>query len=492
MADPYSTATEIHAAIVYNDFTNTAGPQLIDSNGCIHAGVSLMGWSKSMIVCFDPPSCSMGQPPSAIGNTWMHHDQVPAPTFLGYSILWGDPAITRSRAHQYYFFISNLAIRTSDPQLVSNGCVSNVATAISGACIAQSSDNAETFEPFQCVTNNNDFYDGGSMDTGPNGEVYAAWRDVKTSIGVPVNEIHIWKAANETSPFEAPGSMNGIPKPFQGRTMVSHPRIRVDPVTGFLYAMAVESRDIMGVNHRILIISRYEFTGGWGWTFPRDMPFDIFDQQTIMLPPPPNPSDRAIRTGPQFAFDIGAPSIGPAGTPRPDDVRILYTVRTGSGRLAVRGAYCGRDLFNCYDAPEWSSETNGGTEGHQGQQFNPNVRAFPGFMPFYQPVWKTTYMSTEHNPNGKIVGIQHANFAYFGNQRIYVKNQAVPDQTPCTGTSLNPGGYWSDYDGLEIGYITPQDGVQWLKPFPDSTSAACYDISVGTAKPQHTSVVKLQ
>jgi hypothetical protein len=393
------------------------------------------------------------------------------------SILWGDPSVINSRAHQWYFFLSNLAIRSDDPQLLQNGCVSNLYPALSGACIARSVDNGETFQPYQCMTNNNDFYDGSSMDSGQNGEIYAAYRDVN------LDQIHVWKAADENSPFKAPGDPNGgIPMPFAGRTMVSHPRIRVDYQTNFLYAMSVEQRVINTQPHYFAIISRYfrDAAGYWSWTTPRDMPLEIVDFPKIQM------SDRAIRTGPQFAFDIGAPS----GCQQ-DDVRILYTVRATDMKLAVRGAYCTRDLFTCSDAPEWSSETNG-TGGHRGNQFNPNLKAFPGFLPWLQPVWKTTYMSTEDNPNWNIVSIWHANFEYYSCFRQYFKQQAVPDQTPCTGTDMVYGGYWSDYDDLQIGYITSQDGVRWLKTFPDSTSTACYDITQSTAKPQHTSSVKFQ
>ena len=62
-----------------------------------------------------------------------------------------------------------------------------------------------------------------------------------------------------------------------------------------------------------------------------------------------------------------------------------------------------------------------------------------------------------------------------------------PDQTPCVGSSM----YWSDYDDLQIAYVTQQNGVKWISSFADSTSGLCTIFNNGlSGAPIHTSVTK--
>jgi hypothetical protein len=158
-------------------------------------------------------------------------------------------------------------------------------------------------------------------------ETRHAWMDatVRARVRGTLKQIHVWKANNEDAAF-----VRITPHPFVGRTMVSHGRIRVDWQTNALYVMAVESR--VFPSRTVAIISRF-FQGAW--STPVDMPIDIVNVPSIAM------SDRTIRTGPQFAFDVGAAS--PCVWPQ-DDVRILYTVKAADGYLAVRGAYCDRAL----------------------------------------------------------------------------------------------------------------------------------------------------
>jgi hypothetical protein len=445
---------EIYLALAYNDFTNVPG-------GCIAPNTSLMGWSLSH-------TTTAGTAGDA--GTWVQKGQV-AP-LTSWPILWGDPAIANSRANQRVFFMSNLAVPATAPQLVNNGCVDDLGTALAGACIARSTDNAETFAIRQCLSDSGHFYDGSSMDTGVDGEVFAAYRDVNTS------KIDVWCAINESAPLSPIADPFAAIESFPGNSMASHPRIRTDYLTKDLYAVAQALMD------KKLYITHYTHRPNdcaGSWSTPKAVSDEAQDNYAVITL-----SDRSVGNGPEFAFDIGAPS----GDGTNDDIRFMYTVAAGTGRTAVHGAACDRALVQCHKETGWRSETAGPGGGYVGNQFHPTVKAFPGFLPWYTATWSGTYFSTENNPSGNVVSLQKAAPIYFGTTPFLLKSQQIADQTPCTGTTTN-GGYWSDYDDLQIAYVSPSTGVKWITSFPDSDSAygACVQSTV-TGKPIHTSTFK--
>lgn len=420
-----------------------------------------MGWSLSHTISAGTAGDS---------GTWVQKGQV-AP-LASWPILWGDPSITASRRSQNFFFMSNLAVPATDAQLVNFGCVYDLETALAGACIARSSDNAQTFSVEQCISNAGHFYDGSSMDTGVYGEVFAAYRDVNTS------KIDVWCAPDET------GVLTQIADPFAGMpaypgdVMTSHPRIRTDYKSTDLYAVAQAGGD------QKLYITHYTHNANdcaGSWSTPKVVGSDSQNFGAVI-----QLSDRAVRNGPEFAFDIGEPS----GAETNDDIRFLYTVATGTNRTAVHGAACDRDLKHCHTVSGWRSETAGPGGGYIGNQFHPSIKAFPGYLSWYAPSWSGSYFSTENNPTGNVVSVQKAAPLYIGTTAYLLKSQLVTDQTPCTGTN-KAGGYWSDYDDLQLAYVSRTTGVKWITSFPDSDTGygACVQ-STDTGKPDHTSTFK--
>ena len=125
---------------------------------------------------------------------------------------------------------------------------------IGGACIARSTDGGVTFQIYQCVSNtakNNvpnsekgHFYDGGSMASSPQGEIYAAYVDVTTS------KIDVWRSPSASGQF-AP-----LPTPFPNLGIYSHPRLRVNKGDGALYVAAQSGSSTVYIN-------RY-LNGQWG------------------------------------------------------------------------------------------------------------------------------------------------------------------------------------------------------------------------------------
>ena len=192
----------------FNDATDTAATILYSSSTrTVLKGASLLGWSYS----------------TDGGTSWSYGGKVAPPE--GWAVLWGSPAITRSEFNQRYVFISNLAVPSK--KFPASGASGPLATYMGGACIVRSTDGGVTFQQHQCIHNNYDYYDGGSMAAGPGREIYAAYLDV------PHTQIDVWMSLTETDTFSK------LPNPFPGQEMWSHPRLRVDSVSGALYVAAV-------------------------------------------------------------------------------------------------------------------------------------------------------------------------------------------------------------------------------------------------------------
>jgi hypothetical protein len=182
-----------------------------------------------------------------------------------------------------------------------------------------------------------------------------------------------------------------------------------------------------------VVINRFA-NGGWGT--PRAACHNVQWYPLITL------SDRTFRTGPQFSFDVGAPSIN--GN---DEVRVVCTTQDPqSGRLFLEASFCPLNLSSgCLDAPGWSTSTTN-SSGYRGDQFNPLVKAFPGFITI-APIWKVTFLSRENDPSGNTVSVQQGNLAVLPNsQRVFLEFDLVDKQTICPDNR----GYWGDYDDLQI------------------------------------------
>ncbi|MBV8201834.1 MAG: hypothetical protein JOZ15_14520, partial [Acidobacteria bacterium] len=326
-------------------------------------------------------------------------------------------------------------------------------TALGGACIARSQDGGKTFAIYQCVNNNHDFYDGGSMAAGPNGEIYAAYVDTVT------NQIDVWKSPNENGTF-AP-----MPPPFPSLTIVTHPRLRVDANGDTLYVAAQSENGVV-------FITRFL---GPGWDTPTPASYPIAWYPTINL------SDRILRTGPQFSFDVATPSA--AGG---DEVRTIYTVWDAThSRYILKGSRCPLALGTCYDVPLWGTSNDNFTT-LQGDQFNPTVSAWQGFIGL-PPEWKLTYLSRQEDPGGNTVIVQQGNLAVLPDLvRILVPFKLVNSLLVCPDNR----GYWGDYDGLQLVGFSGT-APTFLDAFTDSSSG-CTQRWEYTSSNVHVSAVAFQ
>lgn len=400
-----------HVVIVtYNDGTNSDQTiQYTATTRKVLPGASLMGWSYSLDK----------------GQSWTYGGKMQPPN--GWSVLWGDPASTTSDAAYRYVFIVNLAIPTSKmpPGGIDGPVNPNGADAyIGGACIARSTNGGINFQNYQCVSNtaqNNvpnsekgHFYDGGSMASSQQGDIYAAFVDVTTS------QIDIWRSPNANGQFAM------IPTPFPNIGIYSHPRLRVNKGDGALYVAA------RGASGNVYI-NRY-LNGQWGT--PVVAASGVAGYPSIVFN-----SGLSVRTGPQFSFDIGAASDESGN----DAIRFLFTrYDSNQNRYYVMGSFCPLSLTpQCWEAPEWG--TTPGNLNTPGDQFNPNVRAWPGFIGL-PPVWKVAYMDRDGSPNDAVT-LRQGNLSYLpdGN-RIHLGFGLIVDKPVCPDTR----GYWGDYNDMVL------------------------------------------
>jgi hypothetical protein len=436
-------------AIAFNDGTNADGKiQYTPTSRTVLPGASLMGWAYS----------------EDDGASWKYGGSVK--TSAEWPVLWGDPAITSSQRDQRYVFMSNLAVPAS--KMPANGATGYMGSYLGGACIARSTDGGKTFSLYQCVHDDFAFYDGGSMASSTTGDIYAAF------VAPDSDRIDVWHAPGEDAQFAR------LPNPFPGCQMMTHPRIRVgyptialgSPNPSLFVAGQIAACDV-GVlakeqpgSYGQIIINRYH-NGQWGT--PRVISNTAERYPEVLL------SDRKLRTGPQFSFDVGAASQN--GN---DHIRMLYTRRDSKNRLYVEGSMCKFDLSEpCAPAPEWG--TTPGYYGYQGDQFNPNVRAFPGFLTI-PPAWAGTFISRDKEPSGNTVIVRRGGLAVLPNGSRIMFTVTLADQGLVCPDNR---GYWGDYDDLQfVGFVKDTTTARFLRPFTSSL-AGCIERTQYTSTHVH-------
>jgi hypothetical protein len=368
------------------------------------------------------------------GSTWRHPPELAPPP--GWAVLWGDPSITRDATDQRHVFIANVAI--PDSKMPSSGFIDGpLGGYIGGACIARSDDGGVSFASHQCLSSHGDFYDGSSMAAGGSAlfdrGVYAAFSDLNSK------EVVVWRSPTET------GTFTQLPNPFPGMEVGSHPLLRDDGQS--LYVGALSNSDGR------LYLNRYS-GGSWGRAIVASLPVAAYVGELPL-------ADRKLRFSHSFSFDVGASS-----QEGDDGVRVLYTERDpNTQRYYVRGTRCRVDLLKCTDTPGWG--TTPGNFRLRGQQFSPNVRAFPGFFGL-APVWKATYLSTDDDPNGNSVSVKEGNLVITSNGTpLFIPFNLVDSLLVCPDLR----DYWGDYQDLGFaGFGKDSTTARFVYAHTDSSS----------------------
>ena len=126
--------------VTFNDETGTSGTiQYGPTSRKVFSGASLMGWAYS----------------DDEGISWHYGGKLAPPK--GWSVLWGDPALTTSGAHYNIVFLSKSAVPASkSPAGGINGylCYGRRHSAsVGGACIAKSTDGGKSLSNRRCISN---------------------------------------------------------------------------------------------------------------------------------------------------------------------------------------------------------------------------------------------------------------------------------------------------------------------------------------------------
>jgi len=425
----------VHRIIVgYNDETGSqATIQYGPSTRLVLRGASLMGWSYS----------------EDHGATWKYGGKLAPPP--GWAVLWGDPALTTSRTSYGVVFMSNLAF--PDAKFPPNGQAGFVYDAVGGACLFRSVNGGVSFQFFQCLTDTSPvpgkplaslghFFDGGSLAAGPAGEIYAAYVDTDTS------QIVVYRSPNGVSPFAA------LPPPFPNLYVGSHPRIRVGP-DGVLFAMAV-AKARSGQNPQYLLMAA-RFTNGV-WSVPTAItPAEVYpdvDLGSSLLG-----SKLALRTGPQFSFDIGARSAD-----RDDSIRFLVTQRNSRGWLFVRGGICDYGLSSCGWLNGWAFGADIVSERDvvRLDVFNPSIVAFRGFFGI-DPRWQGSFL-TRYGNSTTTLNLTRATLGYVNGLPFSIPVDIGRNLPVCS----DQRGYWGDYDAHVVAAVNG-NSLRFIRFMTDSS-----------------------
>lgn len=449
----------VHRVVVgFNDDTIQAAIEYGPNSRKVLRGASLMGWSYS----------------EDHGDTWRYGGRLSPPR--GWAALWGDPALTTSRTSYSLVFLSNLAV--PDAKFPASGIDGLFGSdVLGGACIARSTDGGVRFEHFQCLANTEPlkhrgdgprghFYDGGSLASGPRGEIYASYVDVDTS------QIDVWRSSDGNQPFAR------LPQPFPGYYVGSHPRIRV-ATDGTLYLMAVVKAE--GGTYG-LVGSRFR---DGGWESPRTILWNVAHYPMIDFGSSVLGARLTLRTGPQFSFDVGVRS-----EKFDDSVRFLVTHENNRG-LYLRGGVCNEQLTSCFWHDGWTFG-NPVTQGRGGKidVFNPNVTAFQGILFGAFPRWQGSFLVREGDST-QTVSLTRANLGYLENPDGTAKAFTIPvdiaRDVPVCPDTRSSGGYWGDYDGF-LPVQVDDDRVRFLR-FMTNSSRGCTKRWTFNAEHQHVHAV---
>ena len=332
----------------------------------------------------------------------------------------------------------------------------------------------------QCVQNlttnpQGDFYDGGQMEAGLDGEIYAAW------VNKDKRQVDIYMSGGAGSQF------NPMPPPFPPNSVNDHPLLRYSPEDASLYVLAP-----IGVNGgTALFINRWD---GSQWTGAIQATDPDSSSELAINFSPSSGVFHPVRRGRTYSFDVG-PSSGTVTSPGPSVLRLLYNVQPidtngVAQRAFLRGRQCDPALTNCIDEPGWGTGANN-TSHAVGDQYSPLVRlarptSFSGGT--YQ--WKSSWSSREDDPSGDTFIIVQGDMTMIpapggGTMGFTLGEPVFGPLTPCPSVQPSANvqsnnGYWGDYDDLQtigwgVGTGSAPGVATWIQTFSDSSQGCQFN-----------------
>jgi hypothetical protein len=466
-------------------------------------GFSAMGWSNR----------TRGS--NNIWGSWTH-SVVAAPQSIGWDILWGDPSLASNSGKSNIVFMGTLAIPhdklvfwsklNNSPNNAVLGAVTedrrtDKASPLGGACIARSTDGGQTFSIVGCVRDTRavaspiqtpniasslafgHFYDGSSMavtKTSSGGfSAFAAFIDTDTNREAIFSMSDI--TSNAANPFQADntvmGNIGALPDDSLGE-IETHVRLLASGTD--LWKMSANFRDLSPTTAQSsdgrtslvpahLKINLRDRSGG-----PIGLAEDAVIGESVDLGPGANGTELTMRTGPQFAFDVGVNEVNAP------ELRFVYmaadvpaTPGLPATNFHLQGGFCtlqSPQNPSCQIVKEWRTAS-----------FSNAMALFPAIKfgtpaGSSSPVWKVTFQ--HRNPqNPSQIAIGEANLvrpslvsqSWTFSKAGLVLQQLTPFQTPCpdvrSSTAVPGEGYWGDYD-----YMTfDATSGNFVRSFTDST-----------------------
>ena len=432
-----ATKTRIET-ITYNDGTGESPTFVVytDTTRTVFPGYSALGWSFRTRTPGDPDP------------EWGHNKLRTPP---GTAAIWGDPSITSNPNLPGTVFIASLQVPTGKLPM-SGTIVNSVAgdcSPLGGACIARSTNGGVDFNIVDCFgdvasipgsscTGNTavtlgHFYDGSSMAITQSGSTFSAFAGF---IDINLSREAVWTMAdvssNAADPFVIDPTRMGSMGPIGILGGIdTHMRLRADGAN--LWKLSVDQNSsgnaAVGIPPTFdLKVNLRDRNGA-----PVVLATDARTNHDVFFS-----GDRAIRTGPQYAFDIG---VNESGQP---EMRFVY-IAFGAGTTFLQAGFCNLDLTSCSRPFEWRAPA-----GTTPLQFHPAIK-FGHDPETNKDHWKISY----HGVVGEQTQVFTADLvrdpttssATSLTQSIVTELDTVCPDLRRSGGSKTPG-YWGDYDDM--------------------------------------------
>jgi hypothetical protein len=451
----------------------------------IFPGYSLLGWSFRVRTAQNP------NPP------FTHAAKLRPPA--GTAALWGDPSITSNPGMPNVVLLASLAIpQVKFPGASIQGTVAGDCSPLGGACVARSTDGGQTFSIASCfadtrplkvdtctgsfVRTNGHFFDGSSVAITSSGSTFTGFA---AFIDTDLNTESIWRMNDVTSSPPQPfvrdngrlGSMGDTgDEADEGDLGPIGTHVRLRAHGADLWKMSRDGGDlkvnIHGRNAPFVLAATNVAT-------------DSGANPTVFFANDAQNRPVTVRTGPQFAFDVGFNEAGQ------EEMRFVYLASDSTG-VFLQGGFCPIDLASsCKTPPEWRLPAGGSPV-----EFHPAIKFGLFDANSHRGTWKVT---VQGKTSGNQVGVFESELVRLDlvpgsptanpTTGLAATGDTTP-QTPCpdlriSGTSSF--GYWGDYDDMGFDPVSKT----FTRAFSDS-SAGCTLREQLTSRSLHVSAVEMQ
>jgi hypothetical protein len=393
---------------------------------------------------------------STAGGAWrvIH---IPVPTSQGVSILRGDPSTAFfDLGTSYRVFVSSIAISDATWNGLTkrtDGCADNAvvvpAANIDRGCVSaveipKSGAAASMGLAFCVAPQVSGQFDGGSVWTGSNGYLYAAYWNAKTT----VRRVEVFRTNAQ--------AFTALAVPFPGMSILGHPKF----VQGSNGGPALIAPDSGGTfwftafNETTLTWSTPAFVAsGFSW----QRPITLKDGKTLR--------------------EVGYWATWFSSGPSPSSL-LFFFEKPGTGTFTrLQGVACGTiPSLGCSEMPGWTTSTTanafmaGIAVAHIPQPPSPYPRVAP---------W-LSYWNDSARSDGQVT-MRWAALNFAGSGSLTLIDLGTTER-PC-GAGL----YWGDYDQMAVDNDFSASATV-LRPFTDSTAATC---NTSTGDPQHVSLLSI-